>query len=102
MSHTKIIKISPEVPGKKILKCFTIYRHGSHLGHVTSILLMNFNFRVLQAYIQNLAENGPVVTEKRKFNFHMQMTLGQDQEMTLTFNTHISSLTQISSGHRVQ
>ena len=25
----------------------------------------------LQAYIQNLAENDPVATEKSKFNFHM-------------------------------
>ena len=51
----------------------TIYGHGSHLGHVTSIMLMNFHFLVLylQAYIQNLAENGPVVAEKSKFNFHV-------------------------------
>ena len=27
--------------------------------------------RNLQAYIQSLAENGPMVTEKSKFNFHM-------------------------------
>ena len=31
-------------------------------------MLMDFN---LQAYIQNLAENGPVVTEKNKFNFDL-------------------------------
>ena len=30
------------------------------------------------------------------------MTLGQCQEMTLTFNTHISSLSQLISGHRLQ
>ena len=53
-------------------------------------------------YIQNLVENGPVVSEKSKFNFYMQMTLGQSQEMTLTLNTHISSLTQLVSGHRLQ
>ena len=59
-------------PGKNILKCFTINGHGSHLGHVPSSFLMNFNFLVpTRAYIQNLAENGPVVTEKGKFNFHM-------------------------------
>ena len=34
------------VPGKKILKCFIIYGHGSHLGHVTSIILMKFHFLV--------------------------------------------------------
>ena len=33
------------VPGKKNLKCvfFITYGHGSHLGHVTSIMLMNFH-----------------------------------------------------------
>ena len=30
------------------------------------------------------------------------MTLGQGQEMTLTFNTHISSFFQLVSGHRLQ
>ena len=30
------------------------------------------------------------------------MTLGQGQEMTLTVNTHISSLSQLVSGHRLQ
>ena len=43
-------------------------KHGSHLGHVTSIMLMNFHFLV-QAYIQNLAENGPVVTDKTSLSF---------------------------------
>ena len=28
------------VSGKKILKCFTIYGHGNHLGHVTCKMLM--------------------------------------------------------------
>ena len=27
-------------------KCFTIYEHSSHLGHVTSILFTNFQFVV--------------------------------------------------------
>ena len=31
--------------------------------------------------------------KKASFNFHMKMTLGQGQEMTLTLNAHISSLT---------
>ena len=30
------------------------------------------------------------------------MTLGQGQEMTLTFNTHISSLSQLVLGHTLQ
>ena len=31
------VEIGPLVPGKNILKCFTIYGHGSHFGYVTSI-----------------------------------------------------------------
>ena len=57
----------------------------------------------LQAYIQNLAENGPVVTDNlNKSKFHMPMSFGQGQEMTLNFNTHISCLTLLVPGHRLQ
>ena len=58
MLHTKFIKIGPVVPGKKILKCFNIYGHGSRPGHVTSILLMNFHFLVSISMHSNLAEKG--------------------------------------------
>ena len=37
---------------------------------------------------------------KASFNFQMLMTLGQGQEMTLTFNTQISSLSRLVSGHK--
>ena len=40
------VEIGPPVPEKKILKDFTIYGHGGHLGHVTGIILMHFYFRV--------------------------------------------------------
>ena len=49
---------------------------------------MNFISLYLQAYIQNLAEDGPVVTEKQLY-FYVSMTLGKGQEMTLTVNTYI-------------
>ena len=39
---------------------------------------------------------------KASFNFFMEMTLGQGQEMTFTFNTHISSFFELVSGHRLQ
>ena len=62
------IKNGPLVPKKKIfLSVYTIYGHGSHLGHVTSIMLMNFHFLVPKTYIKNLVENGQVVSEKSKF-----------------------------------
>ena len=72
---------------------FTIYEHGDHLGQVTSIILIYFHTMYLKVYIQNVVKKGEVVSEK-SFNFHMYMTLGQGQEVTLTFNTHIQSLTQ--------
>ena len=57
------------VPGKNILKCFTIYGDGSHLGHVTSIMLMNFHFLEPTSLHSKLAENGLVVTDKTSLNF---------------------------------
>ena len=55
------------VPEKKILKGFTICRHGCHLCHVISIILINFISMYIKAYIQNLVRNGPLVSEKSKF-----------------------------------
>ena len=46
MLHTKFHQNRPSVPGKKILKCFTIYGHGSHLGHLICKILMNFHYIV--------------------------------------------------------
>ena len=51
---------------KKILKVFTIYGHGGHLGHVTSIKLIIFISMYLKTYKQNLVKNGPLVSEKKK------------------------------------
>ena len=62
----------PVVPGKKIfLKCFTIYGHGSTLGRdlqnvdefsLTCTYKLTFKIKL---------KNGPVVSEKRKFNHHL-------------------------------
>ena len=35
-------EIGPLVPEKTILKSFTIYEHGGHLGHVTWTIYINF------------------------------------------------------------
>ena len=60
------------VPGKKIFKVLLPYnRHGSHIVHVTCKMLLNFINLYLQAYIQHLVENGPVVSNKRKLNFNL-------------------------------
>ena len=47
MLHTKFHGNRP--PGSReedFSRVFTIYGHSDHLGHVTSIMLMNFHFRV--------------------------------------------------------
>ena len=47
------------VPGNQIFDgC------GGHLGHVTNIILINFNFP-----IHNLVKNDPAVAKKSKFEF---------------------------------
>ena len=75
--HTKFHQIQPSGSWKEdFLKCFTVYEHGTRLGHVTSIILMNFISLYLQAYIQNLAEDGLVVTEKQLY-FLFVNDLGQ-------------------------
>ena len=40
----RFMEISPLVPEKKILKGFTIYGRGGHLGHVTSNMSSDFHF----------------------------------------------------------
>ena len=64
------MKIGTPVPNKRIFeRFFTIYGRGGHLGHVTSIMSSNFNFIV--PFIQNLVQNGIVVSEKILFEFFL-------------------------------
>ena len=68
------------------------FPYGGHLGHVTSIILTICHFHVPKNLTYKIwIKNGLVVSENSKFIFHMLMALGQGQEMTLTFNTHILS-----------
>ena len=46
---------------------FTIYGHGGHVGHVTSIIFTKFHFHVPKSLHTKLDKNGPVVSEKSKF-----------------------------------
>ena len=86
------MEIGLSVPEKKIFKEFLPY-----VGMAT-ILVMGpvschqiFISLYLKAFIKKLVQIGKVVSEKTGFHFCMYKTLGQGQEMTLTFNTHISS-----------
>ena len=40
------VEIGPVVQEKNTFKGFNIYGHGGHLGHVTSIMSLNFYFLV--------------------------------------------------------
>ena len=80
---------------------FTIYGRGGHLGHVTRIMLTNFHFLVhlyLKAFIQNLVQNGPIVSEKIRFEFLYVHDLGPrssndlDLQYSHTFMKSISCL----------
>ena len=44
------MEIGLPVPEKKIFEGFTIYGHGGHLGHVTSILSSDFHFLVPESF----------------------------------------------------
>ena len=55
---------------------FTIYGHGGHLGHVTSIMSSDFHFFYLKAFIKNLVQIGTVVSEKIRFEFLYVHDLG--------------------------
>ena len=49
----------------------------------------------LKAFIQSLVQIDTVVSEKIQFEILYVPTLGHGQEMTLTFNIHISSYIQL-------
>ena len=51
MLHTKFRGIRPAGFGKEDFKgFFTIYGHGGHLGHVTSIMSSDFHFLVPESF----------------------------------------------------
>ena len=102
------VEIGPPVP-VKIFEGFLPY-----MGVVAIFVVRPascnqvFILLYLKAFIQNLVQIGTVVSEKIQFDFCMYTTLDQGQEMTLTFNTHISSYNQLDvcsyylSGHWLQ
>ena len=66
MLHTKLHGNWSTGCGEDFLRVVTIYGRGSHLGHVTSIMLINFCFLVPESLHKRFGKNGPVVSEKRK------------------------------------
>ena len=50
MLHTKFHGNWPVGSGEDFLRVFTIYGHGGHLGHVTSIMSSDFHLLVLESF----------------------------------------------------
>ena len=50
MPHTKFRGKSACRFGRRFLKVFTIYGHGDHLGHLTSIMSSDFHFLVPESF----------------------------------------------------
>ena len=51
MLHTKFCDNRPADSGvEDFLRVFTIYGHGSHLDHMTSIMSSNFHFLVPESF----------------------------------------------------
>ena len=86
------LEIGPPVPEMMIFEGFLLY-----LGMAAILVMLPASYQqnlismYLKAYIQNFAKTAQWFLRKASFNFHSKMALGQDQEMTLTFNTHIPS-----------
>ena len=50
MLHTKSQGNRPIGSGKDFLRVFTIYGHGGHLGHLTSIMSSKFHILVPESF----------------------------------------------------
>ena len=73
------MEIDLPVPEQKIFifkGFFTIYGHGGHLDHMTSIKSSDFYFLVPESIHKKLAEIGKVVSEKILFGFLYEHNLG--------------------------
>ena len=58
MLHTKFRGNQLNASGKNT-RVFNIYGHGGHLGHVTSIMSLNFNFLVPKSLHTNIGSKWP-------------------------------------------
>ena len=61
MLHTKFCGNRSAGSGEEFKRVFTIYGHGGHLGHVTSIMSSNFHFLVPESFHKKLVQIGKVV-----------------------------------------
>ena len=77
MLHTRFRGNRPADSGEEdFQRVFTIYGHGGHLGHVTSIMSSDCHFLVSESFHKNLVQIGKVVSEKIRFEFLYVHDLG--------------------------
>ena len=57
MLHTKFRGNRPADSGEDFKRVFTIYVHGGHLGHVTSIMSSDFHFLVPESFHTNFGSD---------------------------------------------
>ena len=63
MLHTKFRGNRPADSGEEdFLRVFTIYGHGGHLGHVTSIMSSDFHFLVPESFHKQVAQRATMLT----------------------------------------
>ena len=63
MLHTKFRGNRPADSGEEdFLRGFTIYGHGGHLGHVTSIMSSDFHFLVPESFHKQVAQRATMLT----------------------------------------
>ena len=67
---SRFVAIGLAVPEKKILKGFTIYGYGGHLGYVTWFIYKYIISPVLQRLPINLSLIGRAVLEKMYFKYY--------------------------------
>ena len=93
---------------EKKISLFVFWDVSHVCGHVTSIMSSDFHFLVPETLHTKFGSDRHSSLRKSGLNFCMYTTLGQGQEMTLTFNTHIPSYIQLDvccyqlSGHWLQ
>ena len=54
--------------GLPVLEIFTIYGHGGHLGHVTRIMLTNFDFLVPESFHTKFSSEWPPLMKNSFLN----------------------------------
>ena len=68
MLHTKFHGNRPAGSGEEeFLRVLTIYGHGGHLGHVTSIMSSDFHFLVPESFDKKFDSDRHSISEKIRF-----------------------------------